>query len=89
VTALDLALGEYRGPKRADCLIRYAVATHARHQDELGYRFFVSELIRLYAEGKTWGMDYLSFRDYEPQEQKPAEEIITQVVESAGIILED
>ena len=88
MTALDLALGEYRGPKRADTLTRYAVAIHARQQDELGYRFFVSELLRLNAEGKTWGMDYLRFRDYEPPEEKPFEQIVSQVVASAGITLE-
>lgn len=87
MTALDLAIGEYRGPKRADSLIRYAVALFARHQDELGYRFYVSELLRMNAEGRTWDMSYLEYRDYEPPEDKPVEEIISEVAASAGITI--
>lgn len=83
-----MALGEYRGPKRADTLIRYAVSRFALIQDELGYRFYLSELLRLQAQGKTFGKSYLEMRDSEPQEERGVDEIIADVVESSGIILE-
>lgn len=60
----------------------------ARQQDELGYRFYVSELLRLNAEGKTWSMSYLEYRDYRPPEERPVDDIIAEVIASAGITLE-
>lgn len=47
----------------------------------------MTETFRLQAEGKAWGINYLDFRDYEPPEERPADEIVAQVVASAGITL--
>jgi hypothetical protein len=63
------------------------VARFARQQDELGYRFFLSEVIRQQALGKSWAIDYLDFRDYRPQEERSGEEIAAEVIRNAGLVV--
>lgn len=65
--------------------IRYAVASYSRYQEELDYRYYFTELIRLRAEGKTFGKSLYEMMHPAPVDNRTAEEIAASVIEGAGL----
>lgn len=51
----------------------------------MGYRYYSTEIVRLRAEGKAWGMSYLEYMDYESPEERDVDEIVADVVTRAGL----
>lgn len=88
MTAAYLAIGEYVGPVRADTLVRYAMARRSVIYDELLYRHYATELVRLGHNGMTFSRGYLDYRSPRPTENRAAEDIIADVTARAGITLE-
>lgn len=68
--------------------MRYAVARFHTQQEELGYRFYITELVRLYVQGKTFGMSYLEWREPRPSDDRTAEQIVSDVTSAIGIPME-
>lgn len=89
MTAAYLAIGEYVGPKRADMLVMYAVARRSVIYEEMLYRHYSTELVRLWHKGMTFSQGYLEYRSPRPTETRAAEDIIADVTARAGITLED
>lgn len=69
--------------------MRYAVASFNRHMSELDYRYYFTELVRLQAQGKTYGQSLYDIEHPAKQETKTAEEIATEVIENAGLEVVD
>ena len=65
--------------------IRYAVAQFNRRQDELSYRYYFTELVRQYAQGKTFGESLYDMTHKAPEDTRTAEEIAAEVIASAGL----
>lgn len=66
-------------------MVSYAVASLSLYMEEVGYRYYVTELLRMNAEGKTWNMSYLEYLDYEPPEERSVDDIVFDVTARAGL----
>ena len=76
-------LGSYCGPRRADVAAMYCMREYRREQEETSYRVYVTDSLRLRAEGK-----YVSARWYDivhPPERVDAGKVISEVVTGAGL----
>ena len=65
--------------------MRYAVASFNRHMSELDYRYYFTELVRLQAQGKTYGQSFYDIEHPAEQESRTAEEIASEVIKNAGL----
>jgi hypothetical protein len=55
---------------------------------ELGYRYYFTELVRLQAQGKTYGQSLYDM-EHQAEETRTAEEIAAEVIENAGLEVAD
>ena len=69
--------------------MRYAVASFNRTMSELDYRYYFTELVRLQAQGKTYGQSLYDIEHPAKQETRTAEEIASEVFKSAGLEVTD
>lgn len=75
------------GPPSARPLVRYICARARLLEEQQAYRYFLSELIRLQAEGKTFGKGWFDFLRPKPEDTRDAAEIVGDVVRRTGITL--
>jgi hypothetical protein len=66
-------------------IVRYAVATHERHAHEVSYRYYITELIRQYAQGKTFSESFYDRMHPAEQVTRTVEEIVADVTRRAGL----
>lgn len=69
--------------------MRYAVASFNRHQEEVGYRHYFTELVRLQGDGKNYGLSLYDLMHPQPTDNRTAEEIAAEVVAMAGLKVKD
>lgn len=69
--------------------MRYAVASFNRHQLELDYRYYFTELVRMQGQGKNYGQSLYELQHPAEQETRTAEEIASEVFKSAGLEVTD
>lgn len=65
--------------------MRYAVASFNKRMSELDYRYYFTELVRLQAQGKTYGQSLYDIQHPAEQETRTAEEIASEVIRNAGL----
>ena len=56
---------------------------------ELDYRYYFTELVRLQAQGKTYGQSFYDIEHPAEQESRTAEEIASEVIRDAGLEVSD
>lgn len=69
--------------------MRYAVASFNRHREEVGYRDYFTELVRMQGEGKTFAVSLHDLIHPQPTDNRTAEEIAAEVVAQAGLKVKD
>ena len=69
--------------------MRYAVASLNRHREEVGYRYYFTELVRMQAEGKTFSESLQDMLHPKPTDVRTADEIATEVSALAGLEVRD
>lgn len=73
------------GPRRADTFIAYAKARNDSEQELAGFRSYMSELVRMQAQGKTFTKSYVEVLEDARRPQRSAEDIIEEVTRNAGL----
>lgn len=78
------ALGDYRGPRTVRAFYRYAGQAVWERREMEAYHVYVTESLRLNAQGRYIDMGYLDLlEDRQPQES--AEEIVDRVIDKLGL----
>lgn len=77
------------GPPRVRPLVRYICARAKLLEEQQAYRYFLSELVRLEAQGKTFGKGWFDFIRPSQRDERDAAEIVSDVVARAGITLRE
>lgn len=76
-------MGDYRGPQRVGAFLRYAGAKCKRRLEEVAYRTYVTESLRLKGEGMYISA---SLRELmEPKPQQTAEQIVAETIKRGGL----
>lgn len=68
--------------------MRYICARARLLEEAQAYRYYLSELIRQQAQGRTFSTSWLEFVKPERVEHRDVDEIVEEVVSRAGITLE-
>lgn len=80
-------LGSYQGPKRADIFIKCAVAEQATIIEELRFRQYVTDSIRLQAEQKYIPQRWIDMVSPHSEKEIDPNEIVKKLVEKAGLVV--
>lgn len=65
------------------------MASFNRYVLELDYRYYFTELVRLQAQGKTYGQSLYDLQHPAPQDNRSAEEMAADILTKAGLEVQD
>ena len=74
-------LGSYVGPKRASTFVRYMSSTLEREREDMSFRVYVTESLRLRGENRYISVSWYDMLSKE-QDDRTAEEIVDDVASS-------